>query len=585
MKCWRGIHCQGYATLSQAPGRLAVYYASETLHSAFLAQRLALALRGKLKLSVSCAALNVDAVSEIEQLKRNDLALFVISTFHKGRLPAHAREFWSHIEKRALPLSTQYAVFGRGSSLYHNFNKAGFDLDKKLSGLGALQVLPFQKQDVQAQDPDQVFAAWKSELIRLVAGKYNIHIHEEAYIPGCKVEEIAEEVAPQAVVPLVGPVTEGVKLVKVSSHFIGGSDRSIVGAKFDLSSSSLHYETGDHLLVYSENADDVVDEFIRTAGLDHKAERTILIDGKYKTTYRNLVKRVLDANCKILLDHLRSMAQFSPNEKTKERLRALCDNSKYFEATVSINFDYGKLLWHLSEGVPWNFPASFLWEGFPHIGPRIFSIATSSKVSPHYPQIAVVVEKGDKEHKIKNPQFTCLASGFLLDLAKNNKSDTVNISVQKTSIRLPEDHTAPIVMIGVGTGISPFHAFVQERALVGKNAGKALLIAAVRRPEDFPYRDHFADWQARKLVQVKSVFTRGETASNIYNEIIDNAETITTLIEMGGYLYLSGSRAIITASVAPALREVFKSQYEIDDSQAGKMIKSLKSQGRLMLDT
>jgi NADPH-ferrihemoprotein reductase len=208
-----------------------------------------------------------------------------------------------------------------------------------------------------------------------------------------------------------------------------------------------------------------------------------------------------------------TLAQFAPNEDVKAEMVKLGSEKEYFhEKVTDRHLNVAQLLEILSNGEPWSkIPFSLMIEGLLKIQPRYYSISSSSLVQKDKISITAVVESSQKPgspHVLKG-----VTTNYLLALKQKqhgdpdpdphglnyaivgprNKYDGIHVPVhvRHSNFKLPSDHSKPIVMVGPGTGVAPFRAFVQERAAQAKNGadvGKTVLFFGCRkRSEDFMY--------------------------------------------------------------------------------------------------
>jgi NADPH-ferrihemoprotein reductase len=214
-----------------------------------------------------------------------------------------------------------------------------------------------------------------------------------------------------------------------------------------------------------------------------------------------------------------TISAFAPTEEVKAEMVKLGGDKDYFHAQViDRNLNIAQLLETLSKGQPWDkVPFSLMIEGLIKIQPRFYSISSSSLVQKDKISITAVVESLEKPtspHVLKG-----VTTNYLLALKQKqhgvaepdphglnyaltgprNKYDGIHVPVhvRHSNFKLPSDPTKPIIMVGPGTGVAPFRAFVQERASqarAGQTVGKTVLFFGCRKKEeDFIYQN---EWQA-----------------------------------------------------------------------------------------
>jgi NADPH-ferrihemoprotein reductase len=212
------------------------------------------------------------------------------------------------------------------------------------------------------------------------------------------------------------------------------------------------------------------------------------------------------------------VAAFAPNDNIKAEITKLGSDKDYFHQKVTDwNLNIAQLLEVHSSGTPWTkIPFSLFIEGLHKIQPRYYSISSSSLVQKDKVAITAVVESIEKAgapHVLKG-----VTTNYLLALKQKqhgepnpdphglsyalngprNKYDGIHVPVhiRHSNFKLPSDPSKPVIMVGPGTGVAPFRAFVQERAAqacAGENVGKTILFFGCRKEsEDFLYE---TEWE------------------------------------------------------------------------------------------
>ena len=293
-----------------------------------------------------------------------------------------------------------------------------------------------------------------------------------------------------------------------------------------LEGSGLTYQTGDHLAVWPTNANREVDRLLQVLGIADKRHTVIKVtstDPTTKipvptpTTYEAILRFYLEICAPVSRQSLATLAQFAPNESAKAELTRLGGDKDAFHASVSSRcLNIGQVMETVASGAQWtNVPFSFVLETFNHMVPRYYSISSSSKVYPNTPHITAVVEarttSGGKEvlYGVTTNYLLALKSkqhgephphphgiSYAIE-GPRNKYDGIHVPAhtRHSNFKLPSDPRKPIIMVGPGTGVAPFRAFLQERAKAfeeGQEIGKMLLFFGCRkREEDFLYREEW----------------------------------------------------------------------------------------------
>jgi sulfite reductase (NADPH) flavoprotein alpha-component len=190
--------------------------------------------------------------------------------------------------------------------------------------------------------------------------------------------------------------------------------------------------------------------------------------------------------------------------------------------------------------------------------PRLYSIASSPKAHPGEVHLTVSAVRWDSNER----QRTGIGSCYLADFAK--PGDVVPVFVQKShGFAPPVDDAAPAIMVGPGTGIAPFRAFLEERearaAASGVKGGRNwLFFGDQKRTTDFLYEDQVVDWQRRGLLaRLELAFSRDQ-ADKIYvqHRMRENAAELWRWLEEGAHFYVCGDATRMAKDVEDTLLQI-----------------------------
>jgi NADPH-ferrihemoprotein reductase len=297
--------------------------------------------------------------------------------------------------------------------------------------------------------------------------------------------------------------------------------------EIDISNTSLRYSSGDHIAVWPTNPGKEVNRFLTILGLESKRNTVIDVKGlditakvpfPSPTTYDAIVRYHMEICGPVSRQFVSQVAAFSPNEEIKETMTKLGSDQDAFSHDVArLNLNIAQLLEIQSKGEPWQtIPFSLFIEGLKKIQPRYYSISSSSLVQKDKVAITAVVESiqhADTPHILKGVTTNYLLAlklkqegvanpdphGLNYELnGPRNKYDGIHVPVhiRHSNFKLPSDPSKPIIMVGPGTGVAPFRAFVQERAAqarAGQLVGKTILFFGCRKKsEDFLYEKEWA---------------------------------------------------------------------------------------------
>jgi sulfite reductase (NADPH) flavoprotein alpha-component len=213
--------------------------------------------------------------------------------------------------------------------------------------------------------------------------------------------------------------------------------------------------------------------------------------------------------------------------------------------------------------------------------PRFYSVASSPKMVPQEIHLTVgltdFMHKGEKRYGV--------ASHFLCNLAAINKTD-VSFYVQSGQhFTLPDNPDAPIILIGPGTGIAPYRAFLQER-LVLRHEGKNWLFFGERNKKtDFFYEEFWNELCAQKKLRLDLAFSRDQQEKiYVQHKMEEQASDLWAWIQEGAYLYVCGDATQMAKDVEASLIKIISEQGKMSLDDAKAYLKSLRAQKRYLLD-
>jgi sulfite reductase (NADPH) flavoprotein alpha-component len=216
----------------------------------------------------------------------------------------------------------------------------------------------------------------------------------------------------------------------------------------------------------------------------------------------------------------------------------------------------------------------------PALRPRLYSIASSPHASPGQMHLCVAVVRDVRRGRVRNG----VGSGFLADRAAS--SGPIEAYIQSSHFRLPATSAVPVIMVGPGTGIAPFRAFLAERAAAGTRGRTWLFFGERNRATDFLYEAELTAWQKdATLSRLDTAFSRDQ-GRKIYvqDRMLENAEDLWRWLQDGAHFYVCGDATRMAKDVDAALRRVAMTEGRLTENQARDWIVALARQGRYLRD-
>ena len=339
-----------------------------------------------------------------------------------------------------------------------------------------------------------------------------------------------------------------------------GSAKEVRHIRIDLAGSGLNYLPGDSLGIMPQNDPAFADAVLTAYGAPGHAARDSLI-----TQYD--LARPQDRTLAVLAGAATDAAE-------AKALRALQDGDDGAEPD-------GADLLDLIEAFPSaRPPIADLVRSLPALKPRLYSIASAPEAAPGEVHLCVSIVRTDRRGRVRPG----VASAYLADHATDGRP--VLATVTTSHFRLPPDPATPVIMIGPGTGIAPFRAFLQARAHQPAPGPAWLFFGDQHADRDYLYRPEIEAWkEAGTLSRVSLAFSRDQ-ARKIYvqDRMREDAADLWRWLQGGAHVYVCGDASRMARDVDQALRDVAQSQGGLDEAQARDWIVALVRQGRYLRD-
>jgi len=371
--------------------------------------------------------------------------------------------------------------------------------------------------------------------------------------------------------PFLSAVTENRILNKP------GSQKETRHVVVDIAGSGLEYATGDSLGVFPSNAENAVDDVLRALGAEGNESVT-----PPKHDQAMPLRDALSHHLNIAVQNkkfLQTMAVKTGEAAEKEKLEALL----YPEARQEMmDFLANREVVDLLEEFPGvRFSPQELVDNLKRLVPRLYSIASSPVLFPNEVHMTVAVVR----YRTNNRERIGVCSTYLSERAPLHRRE-VPVFLAKSHFRLPEDPARDIIMVGPGTGIAPFRAFLQERIALGAPGRNWLFFGDQRRDYDYLYGEEFdEELAAGKLHRLSLAFSRDqEKKIYVQDRMLEEARILWEWIDNGAYFYVCGDAQRMAKDVDHALHQIARERGGLSEEEAASYIKLMRKEKRYQRD-
>jgi sulfite reductase (NADPH) flavoprotein alpha-component len=511
--------------------KLTVLYGTETGN----AKRVALQFTAAAKRKQIPVKLVDAAQYDVSALSKEDHLIVIISTQGEGEPPATAKKFYDDLMQSTIDLSSlHFAVFALGDSAYPLFCKTGADVDTKLAQLGAQRILPLQTCDVDIEQPA---ADWTNAVLN--------KLHPSPAAATAAKPAVAQKSSRE--------IIEGRIKVSVNLHD-KGSDQQTYHIEI-ATDGSLDYEPGDSIAIVPSNKKEVVAEILALAKTP--ADQHVKT-AKFEGQLEYLLTHKLNI-CYLLGSSIKKYGEITGRQLPDTRMDLIDLLRKYPAVSAEQFIKFAETL--------------------NPIAPRLYSIASTASVTPNEVHLTVSRRRFVKEDE----QHFGLCSSFLGDLPLGS---VIYFYIHRNKhFRLPASDK-DIIMVGPGTGIASFRAFLAERdyqAAPGKNW---LFFGEKDFVRDFLYQNEVQQYvQTGVLHKVNLAFERNHPkTSRVEDDLRAQGLEVFQWLEKGAYFYLSGLKDPLNAQVDQALQEIVQNYGQKTAEEAKAYIETMKKENRYHKD-
>ena len=558
-----------WGVLNQQPGAAAVAATPAAVQAPTItlisasqtgnARRVAEALRDDLL----AAKLNVNLVNagdyKFKQIASEKLLVVVASTQGEGEPPEEAVALHKFLFSKKAPKldGTAFAVLGLGDTSYEFFCQAGKDFDSKLAELGGERLLDRVDADVEYQ---AAASEWRARVVDVLKSRAPVAAPSQSFATGAVNEIYTSPYSKEA--PLTASLSVNQKITSCDS------EKDVRHIEIDLGDSGLRYQPGDALGVWYQNDPELVKELVELLWL--KGDESVTVDGKTLP-----LAEALQWHFELTVNTANIVENYATLTRSETLLPLVGDKAKlqHYAATTPIV--------DMVRFSPAQLDAETLITLLRPLTPRLYSIASSQAEVENEVHVTVGVVRYDIEGRARAGG----ASSFLADRVEEEGEVRVFIE-HNDNFRLPANPETPVIMIGPGTGIAPFRAFMQQRAADEAPGKNWLFFGNPHFTEDFLYQVEWQRYVKEGVLNRIDLAWSRDQKEKIYvqDKLREQGAELWRWINDGAHIYVCGDANRMAKDVEQALLEVIAEFGGMDTETADEFLSELRVERRYQRD-
>jgi homodimeric pyruvate:ferredoxin (flavodoxin) oxidoreductase len=551
--------------------------------------------------------LDLDEITSVEALAEHQNVLVLCSTAGEGDMPGNSTKFWDLFEEGQVYPSdalegVQFHVFGLGDRSYRHFNSAGKAIDQKLEELGAKRMQDIGLGD--DQDDDKYETAFDEFLPEFWRTQGAPEPKDDHLIPQPVVTLEKVDASKWSYKQVMPPGTKMITLEENRRITHPEHDRIIRHLSFDIEGQDFSYLLGDALNIFPQNDEKRVREFLTKYGIDpdevYHVQAGADVDKRRKVSYQRplpvhqMFSEIVDIFGRPNKFFYKSLARFATDEKEKAELNLIAGDTeegkrKYVDlATETMTFE--DVLQMYPSAKP---PLEHLLSMIPCIKPRLYSIASSQRAMNDKVQLMIVINDWDTP----SGKWQCGTSTDYIERmgqawdADDASKFKMPCQITTGTFNFPESMMQPMIMAGLGTGLAPFRAFVQERAFYkrqGVEVGPMWLFYGCRyRAKDYCYGEELEAFvDEGVLTELRVAFSRDQKEKiYVQHKMQEAAKDLYSEFDTkNGYFYLCGQAGAVETDIENAIKQSLMSGGDFTQEQADEYVEKMHEDGRYNLE-
>jgi len=523
---------------------------------------------------------DLDEVSEMDDLKaicNGSIAVIMCSTCGHGDFPQNASLFWSGLSSTDLTNNElkglKYCVFAMGDSSYHDsFCEAGKLIDARMSDLGAERLMDYGIGDDRDEDMWETgFNKWLPDFWTKINAPepvddgspkqplFSLELHCDSNLK------------PQKLCP---PNATMLTLLENKRMTPDDYERDIRHVSLKTDNVDFPFDLGDAVAVYYENLPENVDEALQWFGLSGDDVYTVTCSENTSTrhqkafeqrvTVRQIFTELLDIFGRPTKGFCVELARFAANAAEREKLCAMGKGGEAWKEVTEEILSFFGIFQKFPSAKP---PLEQLMSMLPLSKPRLYSVASSPFYSENQFDLTIVIDQFKSSSGMKMKKGIC--TSYIQQAPVGSK---IPCAAYCGTFKFPLEDTTPMVMVGLGTGIAPVRAFLQDK-MYKKNQGivsgpMVIFYGCRREKEELFYKEDWAYFKEQGvLTELIGAFQFDDPEKVVFvsHKMAERPELITkNLLAEKGFFYMCGP-AVATPSVQKALKDAISTEGGLGD--------------------
>ena len=491
---------------------------------------------------------------DIKDFQNMKNVIVSIATYGEGEMPDNAELFWKDLVSPEMPKlpEMRFGVLALGDTGYDEFCQAGKLIDMRLEQLGASRIISRQDCDVDYED---IAASWISDAVPKLTNNLS---HSN---PDEKSTRVRSEWNRK------NPFPARLSLNKLLSK--NGSGKEIRHYEVDISDSGIEYSAGDVINVLPVNNSTLVSLIIERLDIDPSH----IPNGKEQSL------EVLLTSYYEISTPGKKLVTYLEEKLNNESLSKVVKNS---DKQALSDYLWGKDILDLLNIDPdFHFDVDEFLSNLKPLQHRAYSISSSPKKYPDSVHMTI----SSVRWLTNNRDHLGVCSTYLADRVNDDQKVKIFMSPNK-AFRIPENHETPMIMVGPGTGIAPFRAFLDEREIIGASGQNWLFFGDQTREFDFIYENEFSEKLKKGiLTKLDLAFSRDQDEKiYVQDRMLESSAELFRWLEKGAYFYVCGDALRMAKDVDATLRKIIEMEGNMTSEKADAYVNNLKKEKRYLRD-